>query len=135
MQLNSVVLPAPLGPMMPTISHSPACSVTFCNALTPPKWMLTSSTSSTDIADLHLLHRTSVDVEPAAKQPLPDWRDLLADTAREPGDRQQQQNRADNNPDEVLWQPDRSLDKPLQVQEFDQLSAAHQREECGPYDH
>ena len=37
MTSKSVVLPAPLGPMIPTISPWSACSDTSCRALLPPK--------------------------------------------------------------------------------------------------
>ena len=47
MQLNSVVLPAPFGPIRPQIwprgDHEETPS---CNAVTPPKRMVTPSTAS-----------------------------------------------------------------------------------------
>src|SRR5439155_19501588 len=54
MQLNSVVLPAPLGPMIPTISHSPTVTVMLVSAWIPPKRMATPRVSSTDIGHHHL---------------------------------------------------------------------------------
>src|SRR3712207_8112984 len=102
MQLNSVVFPAPLGPMIPTISHSPARKSTCCSALIPPKWMDRSVTSSTDIADGHLLDLAGVRVEASSEQPLPDGSDLLTDPAGIHRDREQQQDRTDDEGDELL---------------------------------
>src|SRR5205807_2400524 len=47
MRSKSVVLPAPLGPINPRISPSWRVSETASLAVTPPKRLLTSSTSST----------------------------------------------------------------------------------------
>src|SRR5262249_36279799 len=46
MTLKSVVLPAPLGPMMPTISPGPTRSETSRTAVSPPKRLVTASSSS-----------------------------------------------------------------------------------------
>src|SRR5262249_22877088 len=46
MMLNSVVLPAPLGPMMPTISPGAARTETWRTAVSPPKRLVTASSSS-----------------------------------------------------------------------------------------
>src|SRR5262249_29581671 len=46
MTLNSVVLPAPLGPMIPTISPGAARSETWRTAVSPPKRLVTASSSS-----------------------------------------------------------------------------------------
>src|SRR5688500_828695 len=101
MQLKSVVLPAPFGPMIPTISHSPARRLTPWSALMPPKWMLRSLTSSTDIGHLHLADRARVPVEAVAGQPAADRGDLLADPARVERQREQQQDRAHHERDEL----------------------------------
>src|SRR5918997_1170856 len=69
MRLKVVVLPAPLGPMMPTISHSSREMLTSRAACTPPKRMDRLRASSTDIADLHLLRPAVLEVEAAAPQP------------------------------------------------------------------
>src|SRR3954471_24385677 len=53
MQLNAVVLPAPLGPIRPTISHSSTFRLSPSIAVRPPKRMVRSRTSSTDTAALH----------------------------------------------------------------------------------
>src|SRR4051794_9395470 len=53
MQLNAVVLPAPFGPISPTISHSSTLRFRLSMAVRPPKRMVRSRTSSTDIAALH----------------------------------------------------------------------------------
>src|SRR5688572_5593244 len=82
-RLNSVVLPAPLGPMIPTISHSDTATDTSRFACTPPKRMDTSTVSSTDIGDLHLLQPAVVGVEAAPAEPADDGTDLLADAAGE----------------------------------------------------
>src|SRR4051794_19530341 len=49
MQLNAVVLPAPFGPIRPTISHSLTTRFRPSIAVRPPKRMVRSRTSSTDI--------------------------------------------------------------------------------------
>src|SRR5215470_15215492 len=46
MTLKSVVLPAPLGPMMPTISPGAARRETSRTAVSPPKRLVTASSSS-----------------------------------------------------------------------------------------
>src|SRR4051812_41056742 len=48
MQLNAVVLPAPFGPMSPTISHSPIDMEKSSSACRPPKRIDSWLTSSTD---------------------------------------------------------------------------------------
>src|SRR5688572_13234295 len=80
--LNVVVLPAPFGPMMPTISHSPSWMLTSRAAWMPPKRMERLRVSSTDIADRHLLHVAGVQVEAVAGDPALDRPDLLAEAAR-----------------------------------------------------
>src|SRR5205807_8256314 len=54
MTLNSVVLPAPLGPMRPVTRPGSAARSTSWRAMTPPKRTLTSSTDRSDNA-FHLL--------------------------------------------------------------------------------
>src|SRR6185436_160997 len=81
--LNSVVLPAPLGPITPTISYSSTAMLTSRLAWTPPKRMDSSWASSTDIGDLHLLQPSVVEVEAMPGHPPLDRSDLLADAARE----------------------------------------------------
>src|SRR5688572_24025518 len=94
--LNAVVLPAPFGPMMPTISHSPIVIVTSEFARTPPKAMLAWLTSSTDIGDEHLPQSAVLDVELVSQEPLGDRTDLLADAAREQREGEQQQQGAED---------------------------------------
>src|SRR4051794_11193635 len=53
MQLKAVVLPAPFGPMRPTISNSLTVRVRSCRACRPPKRIDRSETSSTDTGALH----------------------------------------------------------------------------------
>src|SRR5680860_545574 len=96
MMLNAVVFPAPFGPMMPTISHSPTEMLTSVFAKTPPKRMDTLRVSSTDIADLHLLRTSVTQVEATPAQPAHHGPDLLADPARIERAREQQQDRADH---------------------------------------
>src|SRR5437879_1281684 len=71
MQLKHVVLPAPLGPMSPTISNSLTWRVTSSSACRPPKRMATSCTSRTDIDALRSPGR-GVHGEATALQPAPD---------------------------------------------------------------
>src|SRR2546425_7541400 len=47
MTLKSVVLPAPLGPMIPSRSPRPTSSVTARTAVSPPKRLVTDSSAST----------------------------------------------------------------------------------------
>ena len=74
MQLNSVVLPAPFGPIRPQIAPGATLNVTFSRAVTPPKRIDTPSTDSNAFARpsasavwalrLGQLHGLSVPVEP-----------------------------------------------------------------------
>src|SRR5688572_357453 len=56
MQLNRVVFPAPLGPMIPNTSPRPTVSETLSTALSPPNVLVrpsaSSSTSSTPLTHL-----------------------------------------------------------------------------------
>src|SRR3954451_22091839 len=72
MQLKIVVLPAPLGPMRPTISTSPTRRLTSLRARRPPKRMETRSVSRTDIGALRSGSGPVVGAQRAALQPLPD---------------------------------------------------------------
>src|SRR5688572_11826800 len=98
MQLNAVVLPAPLGPIRPTISYSSALNVTASRAWRPPKRMPRFSTSRT-------ANGTSRDgsgvvagvkIELAAPDPVLDRCDLLADAAGVADQRQHEQRRTDD---------------------------------------
>src|SRR6478735_2002427 len=94
--LNNVVLPAPLGPMTPTISPSPMATLTSRLACTPPKRIDSSRVSSTDIVDLHLLQAAVVAVEAMAGHPALHGADLLADPAGEADQVDQQEQRPDH---------------------------------------
>src|SRR6266571_2274271 len=72
MQLKAVVLPAPLGPMRPTISNSPTSSVTPDSACRPPKRMATSCVSRTDTEALRACSPTRAEDERLALQPPAD---------------------------------------------------------------
>ena len=61
--LKVVVLPAPFGPMIPTISHSPMKMLTSEAAFTPPNRIEQPRVSSTDVRHLHFLQTPVVDVE------------------------------------------------------------------------
>ena len=52
MTLKKVVLPAPLGPIKPTIDPFGTCKPTESKACTPPKRLETSVTSSSKGADI-----------------------------------------------------------------------------------
>src|ERR1041384_7129893 len=104
MMLNVVVLPAPFGPMTPTISHSPAESVTFRAACTPPKRIEQPRTSSTDIAHPHFRVVGVLEAEPPAPQPARQRPDLLADPARVTGEGEQEQHRPDHDRGVLLGQ-------------------------------
>src|SRR2546421_428019 len=96
MQLKAVVLPAPFGPISPTISHSLTAIEKSWSACSPPKRMPTSRTSSTDICR-HLASGRSpaVQGEPAPGHPLADRRDELAQAARSPDHRVEEKHCAD----------------------------------------
>src|SRR4051812_29574774 len=98
MQLKAVVLPAPFGPISPTISNSFTSRVTSCNACRPPKRIDRSRTSSTDMGALHRTRagvRVIVHREATALEPALDRGDALADPARVEDERLQQQHGAD----------------------------------------
>src|ERR1041384_7112198 len=104
MMLNVVVLPAPFGPMTPTISHSPARSVTSLAACTPPKRIEQPRTSSTDIAHPHFRLVGVLEAEPPAAQPALQRPDLLAHSAGMAGEGEQQQHRPDHDRGVLLRQ-------------------------------
>src|SRR5437763_4723689 len=99
MQLNAVVLPAPLGPIRPTISHSSTFRFSPSIAVRPPKRMVRSRTSSTDTAALHRSDAAVairvVQVELVAGEPPCERPDHLAETARIEDHRLQQQGCSD----------------------------------------
>src|SRR4051794_35642337 len=75
MQLKAVVLPAPLGPIRPTISNSLTVRVRSCSACSPPKRIDRSVTSSTDTGALHRCGtgiRVVVELEPVTGHPARD---------------------------------------------------------------
>src|SRR5581483_505568 len=104
MMSKVVVLPAPLGPMTPTISHSPALRLTSRAAWTPPKRIEQRCTSSTDIAHPHFALRRVPEGEPAAPQPALQRTDLLSDATRMPGERVEQEDGPDDDRDVLLRQ-------------------------------
>src|SRR3954447_10282190 len=99
MQLNAVVLPAPFGPMRPTISNSLTSRVTSCSACSPPNRMDRSRTSSTDTGALHSartgVSRVVVQRERMARQPSRQRPQLRAEPARVEDQGLQQQERPD----------------------------------------
>src|SRR3954454_23171323 len=75
MQLNTVVLPAPLGPISPTISNSSTLMLTSFRACRPPKRMEMASVSRTCMDALRARAATvAVHREGATLQPPTDWR-------------------------------------------------------------
>src|SRR4051812_13510318 len=100
MQLNAVVLPAPLGPIRPTISHSSTLRFRPSMAVRPPKRMVRSVTSSTDIAALHRAYPgVAVGImegELVAGEPTCKRTQHLTETARVHDDRLQEQRRPDD---------------------------------------
>src|SRR5436305_14268176 len=74
MQLKAVVLPAPLGPMRPTISNSPTSNVTPESACRPPKRMATSWVSRTDTEALRSRARARSEHQRLALEPPTDRR-------------------------------------------------------------
>src|SRR3954454_16738514 len=113
--LNLVVLPAPFGPMMPTISHSPSLMLTSRAACRPPKRMERSRVSSTDIGDLHLLHVSDMRIEAVPRQPVLDGTDLLPEAARCSDEGDEHDQRKHDEPERARRQcrplPDLRLDQ------------------------
>src|SRR3954454_5320441 len=72
MQLKIVVLPAPLGPIRPTISNSPTLMLTSRRACRPPKRIETPSVSRTGIDSLRARAAAGVHAEALALQPPAD---------------------------------------------------------------
>src|SRR3954470_21867173 len=72
MQLKMVVLPAPFGPMSPTISNSPTVMETSRSACRPPKRMETSWVSRTGIDALRAGAAAGVHAETGPLEPAPD---------------------------------------------------------------
>src|ERR1044072_778852 len=100
MQLNAVVLPAPLGPISPTISHSSTLRFRPSIAVRPPKRMVRSWTSSTDTGTLHrACPGVSVGVvegELVPGEPAGERSQHLTETAGIHDDRLQEQHRTDD---------------------------------------
>src|SRR4051812_20393385 len=100
MQLNAVVLPAPFGPMRPTISHSSTDRLSPSIAVRPPKRMVRSRTSSTDTGALHRADACAtvrvVQRELVIAEPAGEWPDDLSQPAGVEDHRLQQQHRADH---------------------------------------
>src|SRR3954453_11737674 len=107
MQLNAVVLPAPLGPISPTVSHSLTARFSPSMAVRPPKRMVRSRTSSTDItasgqSSGGCVTGLVVQREPMPCEPLRERPHHLPETARIEDDRLQQQALDDDVGDVVL---------------------------------
>src|SRR5260370_38609411 len=78
--LNSVVLPAPLGPMKPQISFSGTSKLTSRNAATPPKYFVSVFTSRTFTSSPEQpsqqshhavgLEQTDMDQQPAGEEQI-----------------------------------------------------------------
>src|SRR3954469_12847057 len=99
MQLNAVVLPAPLGPISPTISHSSTRRLSPSTATRPPKRMVRSRTSSTDTAALHRSDAPAfvvVQAEPVTGEPPGERPEDLTEPAGVHDDGLQQQRRPDD---------------------------------------
>src|SRR3954451_8227281 len=103
MQLNNVVLPAPFGPINPTISHSSTLSETLSRASRPPKRMEMPSSSSTDMGTARFRGVfLVVEAERATGEPAADGSDNLAQSTRIHDECLQEQYRADEAGDVVL---------------------------------
>src|SRR4051812_20184296 len=101
MQLKAVVLPAPFGPINPTISHSLTARLSPSTAVSPPNRIVRSRTSSTDITASGergggRVTMVVVQREPMAGEPLGERTQHLAEPARVEDDRLEQQHRADD---------------------------------------
>src|SRR5688500_4500137 len=134
MMLNVVAWPAPLGPMTPTISQSPALSVTSLAAWTPPKRMEQPRTSSTDIAHPHFRLVGVLEAEPPAAQPTLQRQDLLAHAAGMACEGEQQEHRPDHDRGVLLRQElERGNVEAVAEQLLEEVG--HEPEECGADDH
>src|SRR3954467_7039187 len=103
MQLKRVVLPAPFGPINPTISHSSTLSETSSRASRPPKRMEMPSSSSTDMGTACVSGVLLVmEAERTAGEPAADGSDNLSEPTRIHDECLQQQYRADETRDVVL---------------------------------
>src|SRR4051794_12489761 len=103
MQLNNVVLPAPFGPINPTISHSSTLRETLSRASRPPKRMEMLSSSSTDMGTARIRGVLLVmEAERTSSQPAADRSDDLAEPTRIHDECLQQQYRPDEAGDVVL---------------------------------
>src|SRR5437764_13240191 len=96
MQLNAVVLPAPFGPISPTISHSFTCRLSPSTAVSPPNRMVMSLTSSTDTTASDQCSCGGIGVlvvqgEPVACEPLRERPEDLSQPTRVEDDGLQQQ--------------------------------------------
>src|SRR3954452_18041811 len=100
MQLKAVVLPAPFGPISPTISHSSTFRLSPSIAVRPPKRMVRSRTSRTDTAALHRSDAAVairvVQRERVAGEPPREWTNDLTETTGVEDHRLQQQHSADD---------------------------------------
>src|SRR4051794_4497219 len=96
MQLKIVVLPAPFGPMSPTISNSSTFRVTSRSACRPPKRIETPVAS-----------RIAMQLEPFAFEPAAQRRGQRADTVRleDEGEDGQQTGQALHEEGSVVGQP------------------------------
>src|SRR5512144_2260773 len=115
MTLNSVVLPAPLGPMMPRISPGAARRLTSLTAVSPPKRLVTASSSSIashraqplpDPADQALGHEahdhdeeTAVDDQVDADEARLEIAERRAQVGLERGDEERANERTDRGAD------------------------------------
>src|ERR1700758_510377 len=108
MQLNAVVLPAPLGPISPTISYSFTSSVRSDSACRPPNRIDRSLTSSTDTGALHRgragLGRR-MELEAMARHPARDGLELRTDPASVEQQRLQEEQGADQTGQPFLPRP------------------------------
>src|SRR5712691_12119467 len=105
MQLKMVVLPAPFGPMSPTISNSPTRRLTSCSAWRLPKRIETSVVSRTDIDALRSPAAATSGSERLALQPPPDGCGEGAEAVRledEREDGQHARERLDEEPGALL---------------------------------
>src|SRR5678816_240429 len=115
MTLKSVVLPAPLGPMMPRISPGAARRLTSFTAVSPPKRLVTASSSSIashraqplpDPADQALGHeahdhdeQAAVDDQVDADEPGLEVAERRAQVDLERGDEERAHEGADRGPE------------------------------------
>src|SRR5437879_6307887 len=141
MTLKSVVLPAPLGPMMPRISPGAARRLTSLTAVRPPKRLVTASSSSIaphraqplpDPADQALGHeahdhdeQAAVDDQVDADEPRLEVAERRAQVGLERGDEERAHERADRGAEPADDAVQREAHREVDREDVKRIHEAH----------